>query len=219
MTKLSRASITAAAYGSIRQAIITGALAPATSIAIGQFSEQLGVSPASVQKAVILLESEGLVESLSGRVQVVTPNSQWFIATLARASGTSITAVELGVARATDDELAQFAEASARVVAVWEQADPDQFEAVRQSWQLLDLLAEFTQNRFIVQNQERASAALAFGRRHLGKPRNPVMVADALRELSSLVERRDGAGAADVIRDLYAFVAFPYLEELGLIAH
>ncbi len=118
--------------------------------------------------------------------------------------------------RATAVQRAQFLNATSAISTRWEHDDTDQFDTVVESWKLLNMLVGFSQNRHITQEHQRATAILAFGRRHVGRHRNPAMIADALREIAGHVSDGDGSAAADIVRDLYAFVALPYLLELGI---
>lgn len=80
----------------------------------------------------------------------------------------------------------------------------------------LDMLTSFAQNRCIARHQSRASAALAFGRRLLDVHRNPVMAAGALSELTERMREGEGPVTSGIVRDVFAFVAVPHFQELGL---
>ena len=67
------ATLTQAAASQLREAIVSGELAPGTYIKEGELSKQLGLSVTPVREALVQLASEGLIEVAANRRKRVTP--------------------------------------------------------------------------------------------------------------------------------------------------
>ena len=60
-------------YGSIRDAIVTGTLAPGERLKDSELEEWLGVSRTPIREALLRLQRAGLVDAVPGRATIVAP--------------------------------------------------------------------------------------------------------------------------------------------------
>ncbi|WP_438353032.1 GntR family transcriptional regulator [Microbacterium sp. CJ88] len=208
--KIPRIGVTDQVIGQIRTALEAGALLPGTMLGVAELARQFGVSAGAVQKALGSLESESLVDSTGARTYVITPTPAWYLAILAHSSGLSIAAAQTAVPLMPDAARAGFDRAAAAACEAWSSRTVPQTDAAVGTWGLLDLLAGETQNPHLAREHHRLKTALAFGTRHLGVERNPQMLVTALTELAAVVHEGDADEAAEIVRDLYSFVALPY---------
>ena len=137
---------------------------------------------------------------------VVTPTPAWFVAVAAECSGLSIAAADLGIAHATEAQVTEFAARAATVRELWETDDKDQVVGAEGLWELLDLLAVFSRNRYLSALHASKRPALVLGIRSLSRPRNPAMLRSVVDVLVAAARDRDRLEATDLVRDLYTFV-------------
>jgi DNA-binding GntR family transcriptional regulator len=209
-TRIRRVGVTDQVVDQVREALESGALPPGTLLGVAELARQFDVSAGAIQKVLGILESESLVDVRAARTYVTTPTADWYLAMLARGSGLSVAAALLGVPRMTPVERDDFSREADAAARRWGDAEASQPEATAATWRLLDHLAALSGNAHLAREHRRMRTALAFGTRHLGVDRNPAMLISALHELDELVQEGDGDEAAELVRDLYAFVALPY---------
>ena len=137
---------------------------------------------------------------------VVTPTPAWFVAVAAECSGLSIAAADLGIAHATEAQVTEFAARAATVRELWETDDKDQVVGAEGLWELLDLLAVFSRNRYLSALHASKRPALVLGIRSLSRPRNPAMLRSVVDVLVAAARDHDRLEATDLVRDLYTFV-------------
>ncbi|MCS3442188.1 GntR family transcriptional regulator [Microbacterium phyllosphaerae] len=196
------------------KAIDTGALGPGAKLTVSALAKQFGVSAATVREALASLRTLNLIEEqINKPSRIVTPTAKWYIAMAAECVGLSIAATDLGVANATTAERETFAAAAASARAAWMASELDQFSAAAAVWDLLQLLAVYSRNRYLVELHQEKRHALAFGIKHLTQPRNPAMLISAVEALSVAVRMGDRDEAVDIVRDLYAFVTVPFADK------
>ena len=130
----------------------------------------------------------------------------WFVAVAAECSGLSIAAADLGIAHATEAQVTEFAARAATVRELWETDDKDQVVGAEGLWELLDLLAVFSRNRYLSALHASKRPALVLGIRSLSRPRNPAMLRSVVDVLVAAARDRDRLEATDLVRDLYTFV-------------
>ena len=136
----------------------------------------------------------------------MTPTPAWFVAVAAECSGLSIAAADLGIAHATEAQVTEFAARAATVRELWETDDKDQVVGAEGLWELLDLLAVFSRNRYLSALHASKRPALVLGIRSLSRPRNPAMLRSVVDVLVAAARDRDRLEATDLVRDLYTFV-------------
>ncbi|MFJ4222979.1 GntR family transcriptional regulator [Microbacterium sp. NPDC089695] len=194
-------------------AIDNGTLAPGEKLTVSTLAKQFGVAAATVREALAALNTLNLVEEQPNRPsRIVTPTPKWYVAMAAECAGLSIAATDLGIANATDEEREAFADHAARARAAWMAPTVDQLSASAAVWDLIQLLADWSGNRHIARLHEEKRHALAFGIAHLTRPRNAKMLISAVEALSVAVRMGDRDEGVDIVRDLYAFVTVPFLE-------
>jgi len=160
-----------------------------------------------VRSALGELEAMHLIDHRLNRASVVvTPTPAWFVAVAAECSGLSIAAADLGIAHATEAQVTEFAARAATVRELWETDDKDQVVGAEGLWELLDLLAVFSRNRYLSALHASKRPALVLGIRSLSRPRNPAMLRSVVDVLVAAARDRDRLEATDLVRDLYTFV-------------
>ncbi|GGM37910.1 GntR family transcriptional regulator [Microbacterium saperdae] len=196
-----------AVVDTLAAAIEAGDLRPGDPLSVSALTERLGVSAATVRAGLGVLDGMHLIEHRMNRASVViTPTPAWFIAVASECSGLSVSAADLGIAHATDAQLAEFVERSAYVRALWETDEHDQIVGAEGLWELIDLLATFSRNHYLRELHAAKRTALVFGIHALSKPRNPAMLRSVVDALVLAVRSRDRIEATDIVRDLYMFV-------------
>ncbi len=109
----------------VRAWIVDGVLEPGEVIKDGDIAAQLGVSRTPVREALQMLERDGAVEMLPGRLTRVTNVAPENVAQLYAPLGALMaTAVEIATPRASAGDLAAMREYNARLVAALEANDP-----------------------------------------------------------------------------------------------
>jgi DNA-binding GntR family transcriptional regulator len=195
------------------QAIDDGTLAPGDKMVVSKLATEFGVAAATVREALAALKTLNLIEEQMNKPsRIVTPTPKWYIAMAAECAGISVVATDLGIAYATDAQREAFAAAAAQARAAWMSDSIDQFAASAAVWDLIQLLADYSKNRYIAELHEEKRHALAFGIKHLSQPRNPTMLISAVEALSVAVRMADRDEGVDIVRDLYAFVTIPFAE-------
>lgn len=191
----------------LASAIESGDLAAGQPLSVSALTQRLSVSAATVRSALGVLEGMHLIEHRLNRASVViSPTPSWFVAVVAECSGLSVVGADRGIARATDEQIAAFVAGAARVTALWDREEHDQIFGAEALWNLLDLLADFSGNRYLSRLHTSKRVALMLGIRSLSRPRNPVMLRSAVDALVQAVSARDRAETVDIVRDLYTFV-------------
>lgn len=196
-----------AVVDSLARSILTGELPPGDPLSVAALVRRLSVAAATVRAALSDLESMHLIEPRFNRASVVTtPTPAWFVAVAAECVGLSTAAADLGLAHATDAEIAAFLRRADEVAELWGHADKDQNIGAEGLWSLLDLLAEFSRNEHLRALHAAKRPALLFGIRSLSRSRNPAMLRSVVDALMVAARERDRMEAVDIVRDLYAFV-------------
>lgn len=196
-------------------ALETGQLAAGDKLVASTLATQFDVAAATVREALIRLHSLNVVDERNNRPScIVTPTRKWYVAIAAECAGLSVAATDLGIAGADEDQRARFAAAAAAARELWAAPHVDQFAASTAVWNLLQLLAEYSGNEHLAAMHAEKRHALAFGIRHLGHPRNTGMLVTAIEALNVAVASGDRDEGVDIVRDLYAFVTVPFLEDL-----
>ncbi|MFJ4223823.1 GntR family transcriptional regulator [Microbacterium sp. NPDC089695] len=196
-----------AVVDSLARSIVSGEIAPGDPLSVSALTERLSVAPATVRAALSALESMHLIEPRFNRASVVTtPTPAWFVAVAAECVGLSTAAADLGLARATDAEIAAFTARAAEVSRLWVDAEQDQVAGAEGLWDLLDMLAGFSRNPHLRTLHAAKRRALVFGIRTLSRPRNPAMLRSVVDALVAAARTRDRVEATDIVRDLYTFV-------------
>jgi DNA-binding GntR family transcriptional regulator len=196
-----------AVVDALARSIVTGDLAPGAPLSVSALTQRLSVAPATVRSALSALEAMHLVEQRLNRASVVTtPTPAWFVAVAAECAGLSVAAADLGIARATDADIAVFVARAGEVAALWTDDDPDQIAGAEGLWDLLDLLAAFSRNTHLRSLHAAKRRALVFGIRSLSRPRNPAMLRSVVDALVVAAREQDRVEAIDIVRDLYTFV-------------
>lgn len=196
-----------AVVDSLSRSIASGDLLAGAPLSVTDLARRLDVAAATVRSALITLEAMHLVEHRPNRASVVvTPTPSWFVAVAAACSGLSVAAVELGIAQATDEQIVEFARRAAEVTELWSDEERGQIVGAEALWGLLELLATFSRNRHLASMHAEKRTALVLGMRSLARRRNPVMLRSAVDALVVAVQERDPMEAADIVRDLHAFV-------------
>ena len=196
-----------AVVDSLAHSIESGELAPGDPLSVTALAQRLTVAAATVRSALGTLEAMHLIEHRLNRASVVvTPTPAWFVAVAAECSGLSIAAADLGIAEATEAQIADLAERAATVRELWASDESDQVIGVEGLWELLDLLAVFSRNRHLSALHASKRTALVLGIRSLSRPRNPAMLRSVVDALVAAARDRDRLEATDLVRDLYTFV-------------
>lgn len=196
-----------AVVDSLAHSIESGELAPGDPLSVTALVQRLNVAAGTVRSALGALEAMHLIDHRLNRASVVvTPTPAWFVAVAAECSGLSIAAADLGIAHATEAQIAEFATRAATVRALWETDDNDQVVGAEGLWELLDLLAVFSRNRYLSALHASKRPALVLGIRSLSRPRNPAMLRSVVDALVAAARDRDRLEATDLVRDLYTFV-------------
>lgn len=196
-----------AVVDSLAHSIESGELAPGDPLSVTALVQRLNVAAGTVRSALGALEAMHLIDHRLNRASVVvTPTPAWFVAVAAECSGLSIAAADLGIALATDAQVAEFAASAATVRQLWETDDNDQVVGAEGLWELLDLLAVFSRNRYLSALHASKRPALVLGIRSLSRPRNPAMLRSVVDALVAAARDRDRLEATDLVRDLYTFV-------------
>lgn len=111
-------------YGSLRDAIVTGVLAPGERLKDSELEAWLGVSRTPIREALLRLERAGLVRAVPGRATTVTPfdpgatvSAQQVVASLHEL------AARLAVPTITDAQLSDMAEANDQFACAIDSAD------------------------------------------------------------------------------------------------
>ncbi|MDN3444340.1 GntR family transcriptional regulator [Microbacterium sp. APC 3901] len=196
-----------AVVDSLAHSIESGELAPGDPLSVTALVQRLNVAAGTVRSALGALEAMHLIDHRLNRASVVvTPTPAWFVAVAAECSGLSIAAADLGIAQATDAQIAEFAACAATVRELWETDDNDQVVGAEGLWELLDLLAVFSRNRYLSTLHASKRPALVLGIRSLSRPRNPAMLRSVVDALVAAARDRDRLEATDLVRDLYTFV-------------
>lgn len=191
----------------LASAIESGELGPGDPLSVSMLTQRLNVSAATVRGALGVLDGMHLIEHRMNRTSVViTPTPAWFVAVASECSGLSVSAVDLGIANATDEQVAEFETRAAAVRAFWETDEHDQIVGAEGFWGLIDLLAVFSRNQYLSALHASKRTALVFGIHSLSKPRNPTMLVSVIDALVLAVRSRDRLEATDIVRDLYTFV-------------
>lgn len=188
-------------------AIETGELRPGDPLSVSALTQRLKVSGATVRAALGVLDGMHLIEHRRNRASVViTPTPAWFMAVAGECSGLSVIGVDVGIAQATDEQIAEFAREAEAVRALWETGERDQIVGAEALWELIDLLTGFSRNPYVSRLHASKRTALVFGIHALSKPRNPAMLRSVVDALEMAVRSRDRLEATDIVRDLYTFV-------------
>lgn len=196
-----------AVVDSLAHSIESGELAPGDPLSVTALVQRLNVAAGTVRSALGALEAMHLIDHRLNRASVVvTPTPAWFVAVAAECSGLSIAAADLGIAQATEAQIAEFATRAATVRELWETDDNDQAVGAEGLWELLDLLAAFSRNRYLSTLHASKRPALVLGIRSLSRPRNPAMLRLVVDALVTAARDRDRLEATDLVRDLYTFV-------------
>ncbi len=196
-----------AVVDSLAHSIESGELAPGDPLSVTALVQRLNVAAGTVRSALGALEAMHLIDHRLNRASVVvTPTPAWFVAVAAECSGLSIAAADLGIAQATEAQIAEFATRAATVRELWETDDNDQAVGAEGLWELLDLLAAFSRNRYLSTLHASKRPALVLGIRSLSRPRNPAMLRSVVDALVTAARDRDRLEATDLVRDLYTFV-------------
>lgn len=196
-----------AVVDSLAHSIESGELAPGDPLSVTALVQRLNVAAGTVRSALGALEAMHLIDHRLNRASVVvTPTPAWFVAVAAECSGLSIAAADLGIAQATEAQIAEFATRAATVRELWETDDNDQAVGAEGLWELLDLLAAFSRNRYLSTLHASKRPALVLGIRSLSRPRNPAMLRSVVDALVAAARDRDRLEATDLVRDLYTFV-------------
>ncbi|MGK3949012.1 GntR family transcriptional regulator [Microbacterium sp. K2] len=196
-----------AVVDSLAHSIESGELAPGDPLSVTALVQRLNVAAGTVRSALGALEAMHLIDHRLNRASVVvTPTPAWFVAVAAECSGLSIAAADLGIAQATEAQIAEFATRAATVRELWETGDNDQVVGAEGLWELLDLLAVFSRNRYLSTLHASKRPALVLGIRSLSRPRNPAMLRSVVDALVAAARDRDRLEATDLVRDLYTFV-------------
>lgn len=196
-----------AVVDSLAHSIESGELAPGDPLSVTALVQRLNVAAGTVRSALGALEAMHLIDHRLNRASVVvTPTPAWFVAVAAECSGLSIAAADLGIAQATEAQVAEFATRAATVRELWETDDNDQVVGAEGLWELLDLLAVFSRNRYLSTLHASKRPALVLGIRSLSRPRNPAMLRSVVDALVAAARDRDRLEATDLVRDLYTFV-------------
>ncbi|WP_372984614.1 GntR family transcriptional regulator [Microbacterium sp.] len=196
-----------AVVDSLAHSIESGELAPGDPLSVTALAQRLTVAAATVRSALGTLEAMHLIEHRLNRASVVvTPTPAWFVAVAAECSGLSIAAADLGIAEATEAQIADLAERAAIVRELWASDESDQVIGAEGLWELLDLLAAFSRNRHLSALHASKRTALVLGIRSLSRPRNPAMLRSVVDALVAAARDRDRLEATDLVRDLYTFV-------------
>ncbi|QDE33607.1 GntR family transcriptional regulator [Microbacterium foliorum] len=196
-----------AVVDSLAHSIESGELAPGDPLSVTALVQRLNVAAGTVRSALGALEAMHLIDHRLNRASVVvTPTPAWFVAVAAECSGLSIAAADLGIAQATEAQIAEFATRAATVRELWETDDNDQAVGAEGLWELLDLLAAFSRNRYLSTLHASKRPALVLGIRSLCRPRNPAMLRSVVDALVTAARDRDRLEATDLVRDLYTFV-------------
>lgn len=202
-----------AVVDTLAAAIESGELRPGDSLSVAALTPRLNVSAATVRAGLGTLDAMHLIEHRRNRTSVViTPTPSWFVAVAAECSGLSVMGADLGVAQATDAQIAEFVARAGVVRALWETDDHDQIVGAEAFYALLDLLTAFSRNPYLRALHASKRTALVFGIHTLSKPRNPVMLRSVVDALVLAVRARDRLEATDIVRDLYTFVIDGILE-------
>lgn len=202
-----------AVVDSLARSIVSGELAPGAPLSVSDLTRRLSVAPATVRSALSALEAMHLIEPRFNRASIVTtPTPAWFVAVAAECVGLSVAAADLGLAQATDAEIARFLARADEVAALWSADDGDQIAGAEGLWDLLDLLAAFSRNPYLAALHAAKRRALVFGIRSLSRPRNPAMLRSVVDALVAAARERDRMEAVDIVRDLYTFVVDGVIE-------
>lgn len=200
-------SRTDAVVDSLAWSIASGELVPGEALSVSDLSRRLTVAAATVRSALGALEAMHLVEHRPNRASVVvTPTPAWFVAVAAECSGLSIAAADLGIARATDEQIAAFTRRAAQVSVLWAGEGESQLPGAEGLWGLLDLLAEYSRNPYLRDLHAAKRTTFVFGIRSLSRPRNRAMLRSVVDALVAAAHDRDRLEATDIVRDLYTFV-------------
>ena len=168
-------SLTQLVYGAIRDAIVTKALAPGTTVSEANLARRLRVSKTPVREALLRLQAVGLVESSEGRSsRVVLPSYDAIRSAFEVRLVLEAAIARMAAERASAEQRAQLTAASRNSLACAEQADIDGFRR----WDL-----EFHH-----------TASLAAGNARLAE------LAENARVLTSVLRDRDVPAVGDAIK-------------------
>jgi len=194
------------------EGIADGTLAPGMKLTVSNLAGQLDVSSATIREALGALNALHLIDEHPNRpARVVTPTPRWYVAMAAECVGLSIAAADLGIALATPQQRADFCLCAEKSRRAWRESD-DQYLASVSLWELIQLLANYSTNRYLADLHAQKRHALAFGLKHLSQPRNANMLIATIDALTVAVQAGDRDEGVDIVRDLYAFVIGPFVE-------
>lgn len=201
--------------GSVVDAFLTAIdsqeLRPGQKLTVSTLARQFGVSAATVREALATLKTLNIIEDQANRPsRVITPTSTWYVAMMAECAGLSCAATDLGIAHASEEQRSNFAAAAALVQSIYAAGASGQFATLADTWDLMQLLATFSKNRYIAHLHYEKRYALALGTRHLSRPLNLNMLLAAVDALSLAVRQCNRDEGVEIVRDLYEFVTVPY---------
>ena len=194
-----KASQTELVYEQVRQAILSLDIVPGARLSERGLEAEFGASRTPVRAALLRLRSEGLV-AREGRNWQTTPIDLDEVAALTEfREGVEVAAARIACARASEEQLAAFAELS-RAGAADPDEPGDEQAGMRRGSDFHEGLAALSGNAFI--QQAVADAITRMARARWLEMRSEEGRADAWREHADIVaaiRRRDADAAADAI--------------------
>jgi DNA-binding GntR family transcriptional regulator len=202
-----------AAYGAIKKAIATLALAPGALISEADLAAQLGISKTPIRHALTRLEQEGLVYTM--------PFRGTFVAEVDSAEAGDLTelrialeegALWLAIQRSSDDELEDL-RALAEATAADERAGEHE-HAIQEIADFHSRLVELSRNRRIVEAYAGLATPLARIRAISGAvPGSVTRSSSEHAEVIGAMIRRDEQGARELLREHLLGVLALYLSK------
>ncbi|MFJ6533325.1 GntR family transcriptional regulator [Microbacterium sp. NPDC091662] len=184
-----------------------GGLPPGAPLRVSRLSKELDVATNTVREAISILTVQHLVEARAHKSSVVaTPTEGWLAAVVAECSGLSILAATLGIARATPGEREEFRAAAEQAMTAWRAPHVEHRVASGLTWNLFQMLASFSRNRYLEAMHAAKRPALVFGFTHLARDRNAAMVGTAIEALRDAVDDAAAHEGAEIVDDLYIYV-------------
>lgn len=124
---LERLSLSRKAADLIRNAIVSGIIAPGETIGVRDLARRIRVSPTPIREALIQLSAVGLVEFHPGRVKIAAASAPAIQDAFELREALEGMAARLAAVRRTDEEAAQIADYAARGSHAAEIGDQDGF--------------------------------------------------------------------------------------------
>lgn len=193
-------------YERIRQAIITGQLAPDARMSQVQLAQQLGISRTPVREALRMIQREGLVEAVPGRQVRIAPTSVQDLDQLyALRINMETFAVRNTVGRLTDEDIAEMKQSLHEMA---EHASADDFATWdRAHRRLHEVLVRPAGSRFFALSAQLGAHAERYRRKYLSQPQSWQPAHADHTELVTAAHARDSVRAARVLAEHYARVA------------